>query len=339
MDFYHLSHTDLDGYTCQYITKHIYHEGFFVNANYGEEVTVRIDEILHRIERSMKENVFFLITDLNLSEDEAAYLDNEIKRFKDKNIKLLLLDHHASGIETAEKFEWYHLDVTKSASKITYDYFNNGNNISHLEKFIDAVNAVDIWLQEDPLFEFGKVLMRLVDEAKEINRFTFNSAHIRYKHTMLSKALPYIEKENNYILLDDDICKIKKSFFIKSNNDTLDNLVTNYILDLIEAKKEEMTIYFQGNKGILTYGIQNSSIVGNGFLRLNPDYHFFMNVSPRGTFSLRADNKMDVSKMAELIAGGGGHPNASGGKLKEFKEFFIYDELKSFVEALLKDKE
>ncbi len=64
-----------------------------------------------------------------------------------------------------------------------------------------------------------------------------------------------------------------------------------------------------------------------------------MNVSPRGTFSLRADNKMDVSKMAETIAGGGGHPNASGGKLKEFKEFFIYSELKSFIEELLKEKE
>ncbi len=339
MDFYHLSHTDLDGYTCQFITKHIYEEGFFVNANYGEEVTVRIDQILQEIANSSQENIFFLITDLNLNEEEASYLDREIKRIKDKKIKLLLLDHHASGIETAQKFRWYHLDITKSASKITYEYFHNGCNISHLANFINAVNAVDIWLQDDPLFEFGKVLMRLIDEAKEINRFTFNTAHIRYKHAMLQKALAFVNRPQNHIALDDAICQIKKSFFIKSYNDTLDNLITSHILSLIESQKEEMTIFFQGNKGILTFGIQNSSIVGNGFLRLNPDYHFFMNVSPRGTFSLRADNKMDVAKMAERIAGGGGHPNASGGKLKEFKEFFIYDELKSFIEALLKDKE
>ncbi len=338
MDFYHLSHTDLDGYSCQFITKEIYPEGFFVNANYGEEVTVRIDEILARIDESQKQNIFFLITDLNLSPNEAAYLDEEIKK-RDKKIKLQLLDHHASGLETAEKFEWYHLDVTKSASLITYDFFASTHPLSHLETLVKAVNAVDIWLQDDVMFEFGKVLMRLVDEAKEINRYTFNYENMLYKHHMLRHSLDYLQKPQGHIDLDEDICKIKKSFFLKERNDTFDNLLTRYIINLLETKKERMTIFFQNKKGILTFGIQNSSIVGNAFLKSNPDYHFFMNVSPRGTFSLRADNQMDVSKMAAAIAGGGGHPNASGGRIKEFKEFFIYDELKSFIEELLKEKE
>ncbi len=336
MEFFHLSHTDLDGYTCQFITKNLYPDGYFVNANYGEEVIVRIQEILELIETSLAQKHLFLITDLNLSEEEAAYLDEHIKK-STKDIELVLLDHHLSGLETAQKYSWYHLDATKSASLITYEHFQKDNTA--LYPLIKAVNAVDIWLQEDESFEFGKVLMRLVDEAKEINRFTFNSENLKYKHTMLQNAMQYIGKEQSHIKLDDDLCKIKKSFFIKQNNDTMDNLITSYILDLIDTQKEHMTIYFQNNKGILTYGIQNSSIVGNGFLQRNPDYHFFMNVSPRGTFSLRADNKMDVSKMAETIAGGGGHPNASGGKLKEFKEFFIYSELKSFIEELLKEKE
>ena len=99
-----------------------------------------------------------------------------------------------------------------------------------------------------------------------------------------------------------------------------------------------MSITYQETKGILTFGIQNSSIVGNAFLKANPDYHFFMNVSPRGTFSLRADNKIDVSKMAEAIAGGGGHPNASGGKIKGMPEFFVYEELKKYIQNLLIEK-
>lgn len=336
MEFFHLSHTDLDGYTCQFITKKLYPFGYFVNANYGEEVKVRIQEILTLIETCQSKKHFFLITDLNLNDEEAAYLDEHIKK-STKNIDLLLLDHHISGLETAQKYKWYYLDTTKSASLITYEFFQNNNML--LYPLIQAVNAVDIWLQNDTLFEYGKVLMRLVDEAKEINRITFNNENINYKHTMLQNAMKYLGKEQSHIKLDDDLCKIKKSFFIKQDNDTLDNLVTSYILDLIDTKKEHMTIFFQNNKGILTYGIQNSSIVGNGFLQRNPDYHFFMNVSSRGTFSLRANNKMDVSKMAETIAGGGGHPNASGGKLKEFKEFFIYGELKSFIEELLKEKE
>ncbi|NPA04099.1 MAG: hypothetical protein GXO61_04475 [Epsilonproteobacteria bacterium] len=338
MRFYHLSHTDLDGYTCQYLTKKLYPDGFFTNANYGEEVKVRLDQILELIRNSQEGEHFFLITDLNLTFEEAFYLDEEIKSIPDKKVKLKLLDHHLSGLETSLKFDWYHLDATSSASLITFNFFRN-EKLLGLEKFVKAVNAVDIWLQEDELFEFGKVLMRLVDEAKEISRYAFNNENIEYKHYMLTQALPFLEMPQGHILLDDELCKIKKSYFQLSQNDTLDNLLTSYVLKLLNLHKENMSISFQGHKGILTFGIQNSSIVGNAFLKANPNYHFFMNVNSRGTFSLRADNKVDVSKMAEQIAGGGGHPNASGGKFKEFKEFFIYSELKSFIEALLKEKE
>jgi len=333
MEFYHLSHTDLDGYSCQLLTKSIYPDGFFVNANYGDEVKVRIDQIVKKITQEPTKEHFFLITDLNLSLEESQYLDEKIKELP--NIHLQLLDHHASGIEAAQNFSWYHLDVTKSATMLTFEYFKPQG----FEKYVEAVNAVDIWLDENPSFEFGKVLMRLVDEAKEINRFTFNEEHLAYKHYCLTKALSYLKKEQGHILLDEDICQIKKSFFKKEKNDTFDNLLTDFIIELLNLKKDTMTIFYQGSKGILTYGIQNSSIVGNAFLKANPDYHFFMNVSSRGTFSLRADNKIDVSKMAQNIAGGGGHPTASGGKIKGFKEFFIYEELKTFIEELLREKE
>jgi len=335
MKFYHLSHTDLDGYTCQFITKHLFEDGYFVNANYGDEVTVRIDEILGQIEKRGDES-YFLITDLNLSLQEAQYLDSRVKELE--NVKLQLLDHHLSGLDTSMKFDWYHLDSTKSASLITFNFFKD-EKIEHLEKLINAVNAVDIWLSEDRLFEFGKVLMRGVDEAKEINRVTFLNEGIAYKHHILKRSLDFLKNGADHIAFDDELWKIKKSFFIQERNDTLDNLITGYILKLLKIKKELMTIYFRDYKGILTFGIQNSSIIGNAFLKAHPDYHFFMNVNSRGTFSLRADNKMDVSQMAEAVAGGGGHPNASGGKIKDFKEFFIYEELKSFIEELLKEKE
>ncbi len=340
MQLYHLSHIDLDGYTCQFVTSQIFDAPLFFNANYGEEVMVRIDEIIEHIEASNASRHLFLITDLNLSDEEAAYVDARIKELRaQKHIELILLDHHASGIETAQQFSWYHLDVTRSATKITYEHFLTSHpQLGSLEPLVQAVNAVDIWLSDDSSFEMGKVLMRLIDEAKEINRYMFASDNLAYKHYMLSQALPYVQK-GDHIALDEALCTMKKSFFKKSRNDTFDNLLTSYILALLGMHKEQMTIHFQGNKGLLTFGIQNTSIVGNAFLQAHPDYHFFMNVNPRGTFSLRADNKMDVSQMASIIAGGGGHPNASGGKLKEFKEFFRYDQLKSFIEELLKDKE
>ena len=42
MKLFHISHTDLDGYGCQLITKEYFKEGFFYNANYGLEVKLSI---------------------------------------------------------------------------------------------------------------------------------------------------------------------------------------------------------------------------------------------------------------------------------------------------------
>lgn len=337
MRVFHLSHTDLDGYGCQFVTSNIFDNIEFLNANYGEEVLKKADFILNNLDKDRKN--FILITDLNLTLEESKYLDKKVKELKENgfDVELQLLDHHGTGIDSAESFEWYFLDVTRSASKITYDYFKEKYDLKNIEKLIDAINAVDIWLQNEELFEFGKVLMRAVDEAKEINRVMFAKENVLYKHHMLQNSIKYLEN-NSYIDLDDNLYLIKKSFFEYEKRDTLDNMVTNFLISLLNKKRDEITIYYQDKKGILTFGIQNSSIVGNGFLNANPDFHFFMNVNPRGTFSLRANNLMDVSKMAKEIAGGGGHPNASGGKIKEFKEQFNYSELKSYIQNYLEEK-
>jgi oligoribonuclease NrnB/cAMP/cGMP phosphodiesterase (DHH superfamily) len=64
----------------------------------------------------------------------------------------------------------------------------------------------------------------------------------------------------------------------------------------------------------------------------NPDYDFYMDINSRGNFSLRSNNKMDVSQMAAHIGSGGGHPNASGGKIERYKDSFVYEEIKTFVQ-------
>ena len=49
MKVFHLSHTDLDGYMCQYIAREFFKDIVFFNANYGREVGVRLDSIIERI--------------------------------------------------------------------------------------------------------------------------------------------------------------------------------------------------------------------------------------------------------------------------------------------------
>ncbi|MCI6988615.1 MAG: DHHA1 domain-containing protein, partial [Campylobacter sp.] len=78
--------------------------------------------------------------------------------------------------------------------------------------------------------------------------------------------------------------------------------------------------------------------IGNDFLVKNPGFDFFMDISSKKTISLRANNKIDVSKMASDIFGGGGHANASGGVMPSFKEAYAYEAVKDQVQAYINQK-
>ena len=150
---HHLSHIDLDGYSCQLVMKFTPYKITNYNANYGAEVKSKLDLILENIKKS-KDDALILITDLNLTADESRWIHGEVAKLNDnkRNIKLNLLDHHGSGEESAKKYEWYYLDVSRCATKITYDYAKEHYELAEPEwmnKFVNVVNAVDLWKQEE----------------------------------------------------------------------------------------------------------------------------------------------------------------------------------------------
>ena len=345
MKFYHISHTDLDGYGCQLTTQKIFPNAIYYNANYGIEVKMFLKDALEKIAQEDKnEDIFLLITDLNLTPDESRHLDRDIKNLNNNGfkIKLQLLDHHGTGQKSADKYDWYFLDTQRSATKITYDYFAEhypdflDNCPENYHYLIQAINAVDIWLENDELFEFGKVCMSMVSKSYEINNSLFNTQSRNYKFFLLTQTLQYVNQENGNILLDENIYYMKKAFLqLDDENNTLDNLSSNYLVKSLDTKKEELTIYYQDKKGLLTYNLGSISIPANAFLRANPDYDFFIDINRRGRTGLRANNNLDVSILAQKLAGGGGHPNASGAAFKDFKETVIYDNVKKFMQTKL----
>lgn len=344
---HHLSHIDLDGYSCQLVMKEAYKDIKFYNANYGAEVGERLNEILETI-KTDKKDASILITDLNLTMDESKWITKEIEKLKDYekiDVKLQLLDHHGSGQDSANKFDWYFLDTTRSATQITFDYVNehfslSPETMSWIKPYVAIVDAVDLWHQEKhDAFEYGKVCMRLVTETRELNRVMFADDDRNYKHALLFEAAQILPLDNSSILLDETIHTLKKNYFKKETDDTLDNLATAFIVELLGKEKPDKTIYYKGYKGYLSYALGNTSIVGNAFLTTFDEYDFIVDVGPRGTMSLRANNKVDVSMIAKEWAGGGGHPNASGGRLSGFKEQFRYDKVKRQIQNIIDDNE
>lgn len=341
---HHLSHIDLDGYSCQLVMRYTSYKIFNYNANYGAEVKSKLELILENIQKA-KEKALILITDLNLTMDESRWLSEELRRVNDGNydIKLTLLDHHGSGEDSAKKYPWYYLDVSRCATKITYDYAKEHFDFdepSWMSKYVDIVNAVDLWKKEEhDNFEYGKVCMRLITETRELNRIMFAKEDSEYKIALLEKAVSYIDEQSAPIVLDENIHAIKKSFFLRNTNDTLDNLATKYVVELLGNARKERTIYYKGYRGYLSYNVGNTSIVGNGFLVAYPEYDFIVDVSARGAMSLRANFQVNVAQISKEWANGGGHPNAAGGRIMGFKEQYRYDKVKMQIENLINDKE
>ena len=335
---HHLSHTDLDGYGAQMVTRHYFDTITFYNSNYGKEINECFNRILDTIQNTQLEKHIILITDLNLTKEQAKEFEAKVN-ICEKKPHLLLLDHHKTGQECADAHTWYFLDSSRCATKITYDFFAKlyGQN-SKLSAFVDVVNAVDIWLEEKSEFELGKVCMGLVSGAKEVNKIMFPTENTQYIFSLLEKAQTYFNVPHPHIVLDDHTHSIKKSFFQTQKDDTLSNLVSAYNVKLLSDNKEAMQIFYKNYKGILTYNIGNVSIIGNDFLTANPDFDFFMDVTSKKTISLRSSGKVDVSQMAAHIANGGGHHNASGGLFSNFKDAFTYDNIKAQVAAIIASK-
>jgi len=345
MTFFHISHTDLDGYGCQLITKEFFKKGFFYNANYGNEVKLTIKKVLGQIEEFKDEEIFFLISDLNLTAQESKDLDRKVNILNDNgfNIKLQVLDHHATGQKSADMYHWYYLDINRCATKIVYDYLCEEYSAfdcderAWLSPLVDAINAVDIWLDyEIKNFEFGKVLLMMVSKAREVNNILFTDLNREYRIHLLKESCKYLEKKDGNILLDNNLHLIKKEFLkLDRKDDTLDNLSAKYLVKSLADIKDELTVIYKGHKGLLTYCLGSISIPANAFLKANSDFDFFIDVGRKGNSSFRADGKVDVSLMAAKLANGGGHVNASGAKFVDFKETINYEDVKTYVQGKL----
>ena len=345
MKLFHISHTDLDGYGCQLITKEYFKEGSFYNANYGIEVKLTIKKVLNELLSFKEEEILFLISDLNLTLQETKDLDRDITRLiaDGYKIKLQLLDHHISGKKSADAYYWYYLDEKRCATKIVYDYIFEeyaGFDFtvsSWLEPLVNAINAVDIWLDYDlKNFEFGKVLMSMIIKVREINNILFADLNRDFRCYLLKQAAKYLDEVDGHIKLDNDVHFMKKDFLKLSNkDDTLDNLSATYLVKTLVDVKDDLTVTYKGHKGLLTYCLGSISIPANAFLRANPEYDFFIDINKKGNASFRADGKVDVALMAAKLANGGGHVNASGGKFDDFKEVIDFYEVKTYIQKKL----
>ena len=262
----YISHTDLDGYTSQYLadlleSERVIRSGLWIevkqyfNLNYSEIssfVSSDLPEILDDVEYK---HIHIYVTDLNLNTNQSQMMDAIVEELRDKwhEVSFYLYDHHITGQEAAKQYSWYHLDATKSASKLVYDLLmeetggiGSKYDYTKLSNLIDIVNATDIFkVKETVNFGAGRALTRLMTEVDAIIQSLCNMAYrplfyeLLYDH-ILGRTLddePTLGEELNINLVGLDLFKQKINLKSKTGLEDLVRPLTKTALGLLTSEK------------------------------------------------------------------------------------------------------
>lgn len=322
---YHLSHNDLDGYGSQFIVEKTGASVVFENTNYGAEITEKMNKLLAAYD-SVGGEAMFLITDVNLTAEQAEYIESEVKRRP--GLTLQLLDHHITGKPQAEKHDWYFLDEKICATKITYKFFESQLS-SNEEYFAEIVNAYDLWQENDPLFQKGKLLnfqifenfkfpTELMDEKRDL---IFHLIESCLGEILIGSSIMEIDLKVPYFRMSFLKGKIPENIYEDSSVLLADKF--NYFCYLkfkemsqpvVELSGVRLKVFFDIDGGVF----QNVS----SFYNKENDGTFdaCINISKKGVVGLRSKGNEECKNVAALAKSkfnGGGHFNASGGSLPE----------------------
>ncbi len=285
-----LSHTDLDGVGCQIVLYQAYGDLTIMNCGYSnlKEYINMIEDHLHRHRIISK----VYITDLHFTEENFKQLDYMVELFH--YVDFIYIDHHHYDFDY-KQFEKQNLSITvdesRSATKITYDTFFR-NHDENLRKFVDKINAYDIWLKDTPDFQYGLALNELFWSYR-LKGFYFN---FRDKLRLSNK--------------DKDLVKV---LFNKKDK-------------LFKKLEDQGAIFWTQDKGLLLAYIDDF----RSHITLEyPDIHCYVNITTYGSFSIRINKDLVPDEDAkqlhysiidyllnhENVSTAGGHVNAMGGYL------------------------
>jgi len=284
---YHLSHIDLDGFFCQYLSTKKFEKVTYYNSNYGKEIYSHLKKIFKQA--TTKDTVF--ITDLNLDKKECEY----IQSFVDLGISVSLYDHHISGLNMSKKYDWYYLDDSRSASKIFAEQEKVESNL------LDSVNSYDMW-EDDSNLDIGCFLSEFIN--KEL-LFYFNESKVIFYNEYFKYMEDNISEISNPSIFILNYLKDKDYF--NPNYSIKRNLSFKYVNDMFKSPiKGEYIFLYNIDREYFQYISQ--------FLLLENNRLVIVLISKNGRLSFRSKSS-NVNQLSNDYFNGSGHENASGGTL------------------------
>lgn len=234
------------------------------------------------------------------------------------------------------------------------------------EHFAMIVNAYDMWLQDDRYFELAKVFSSMIFDISTPAKSFFNETLTKVKLLALSKMymmyygvtqgddtspldeLRVMLDRGVYDILREcysdlaqagDIVDVLNVYPSTTPKETLSNIEADVNISLLTRMKSSLELSLpNGQRGVIVFKVGDISTTGNLFLKRNPEYLFYMELSTSGTegeysVKLRSVGELSVANMCKVLFQGGGHVNAAGGRFMSSSKNF--SALKEEIQSLL----
>jgi len=304
----HITHTDLDGYGCLFVSSTKFSDLQFYNLDYSE--TKQIPEIIEKWGKVYNYDKIY-ITDLNLKEDTIK----ELNKFNN----IVIVDHHIWDYDYTKygNIE-FHIDNTKCATKAYYELVSN---LKSIKNTIELINIYDTWKTDDEYFGVANILNDWFYEILKDNKIFDNKLRVELIITLLFRFSDLFEDLTKKYITDylvEELENTKSSFIRDIITDKLNEPISNKML----LAKIQLRSYEEFTE-INNFKISNISsdifqIISSLYLdenhdkicinfqrKANDDLTGFIN-----TISIRSRNNK-AREIAKMF-GGGGHPNAAG---------------------------
>ncbi|MEQ6389332.1 oligoribonuclease [Bacillaceae bacterium S4-13-58] len=285
-----MSHNDLDGVSC----------GILAKLAFGDDVQVRyhsissLDRDVENFVEQGNKDIFLLITDLSVSEENALRL----QEFYELGGMVQLIDHHKTALFLND-FNWGKVVVENegkltSATSLLYDYLVANEFLTPslaISEYVELVRQYDTWEWEKNQNE----------KAKRLNSLFFLVSIETFEEKMLQRLTG-----SDSFDFDDFEKKI-----LEMEEEKIDRY--------IRRKKREVTqTKIDGKYVGIVYAEQYHSELGNELGKEFPhlDYIAILNIGGKRMGFRTIHDDVDVSAVAGNY-GGGGHEKASGASMNQ----------------------
>ena len=317
----HLSHNDLDGVTCHFLTSYLFDRYKLITSDY-DEFRKKVDVVIGLTQELTLEgiDVFLLITDISVSLELCEVLDARLP----KRCGLAVLDHHVTTKPCSKKYDWCSFSNGVSAAKMTYQFYGEPE-VALLKTIVYLTNISDMGQVEKKGYSVSEFLSQQVYElinmpsatSEIVNSYRFYILIRVAQNRMRGDRVADLEKKLPVIRSDYLRCQGVPAYVINdydlSFKDKFYQLI-GHNLDFSEVPRIQVEgvsigVFYQWNDNLFRHLVLNNN-------QIKELYDYAILIKANGRISTRSlKDGFDAAKLMEAFFSGGGHKEQAGGRM------------------------